>query len=123
VTRSLLEGRTLHEKNYGLGFRPEPLLYKVTTFERCFYEGCDDPVFATAELYVDDPPPGVKPYEQMLRRLPPRTWATAAFCLGHSEEVMQRGLDVLEDPDLWAPGRESPFMFPHPAKLLVQIGQ
>ena len=111
---------TLLEKRYGPGFRegPSPTVH-VRTYHRCAVDGCQDPVFGTAELYVDDVPPALDWYTRILARLTPLAWSTVPFCVHHLEDVVRRSNEVLEDPGIWAPGRENPYVLPRPPKVLT----
>lgn len=120
MTRSNLDGKTLMEKRSGAGARPDLLHYEVVTFQRCVVEGCESPNTCTMEWYVDDAPPTVDWLTRVLSRMFDRygrAWVTMPFCTGHGVAAMEYGLEYLEDPDLWAPGRESPAAFPHPLKI------
>lgn len=117
--RGNLDGKTLNEKKYGSGFRPEPSRMAVLNLGHCAAEPCPDPVFAEVETYVDDAPPRTDWYTTILSRVYGaglgRTWVRIPLCRGHSTDFLERSLQVLEDSDLWAPGRDNPFVFPHPA--------
>jgi len=110
---------TLNEKRYGKGFREGPsLTVYVQTYHRCAVEGCGDKVYGTCELYVDDLPPALDWYTKILSKLQPQQWNVVPFCFGHLEDAMKRSVQAIEEPDLWAPGRENPPVLPRPPKLV-----
>lgn len=113
-----MRGRTLDEKRYGPGFRPGPVLERVVTFDHCAAEPCADPVAGSIELYVDDVPPALDWYTRILAKLTPGAWTRTPFCIGHMQDVVHRSLDMMDEPDLWAPGRASPPVLQHPPKLI-----
>jgi len=110
---------TLNEKRYGEGFRegPSPQA-SVKTFKHCAIEGCGDRIYGTCELYVDDVPPALDWYTKMLSKLEPLHWNIVPFCFGHLEDVVKRSNEFMEEPDLWAPGRENPPVLPRPPKII-----
>lgn len=120
--RSNLDGLTLNQKRYGAGFREVPTRRAVLNLGHCAAEPCRDPVYAEVEAWVDDAPPPIDWYTQVLNKLAKvgleQVWVRVPFCRGHTEEFLARSLDVLDDADSWAPGRENPFVFPHPPKLV-----
>lgn len=120
MPRSLLNGKTLGEKRNGPGWRDyQTPQVGTVTFTQCFWsDDCGDPVEMVVEQSIDDHPPVIDAYTRMLAKLPVGAFVSAGFCMGHGEEVVQYGLQVLEDPDTWAPGRENPFVFPHPPKMI-----
>lgn len=114
---------TLDEKRYGPGFRPgpSPTVEPVRTYKHCAVDECPDPVWGTAELWVDDVPPMIDWYSKLLRVLKdkyPGAWVVTPFCHGHLEGVVQRSEELMENPDLWAPGRDNPPILPRPPKLV-----
>jgi hypothetical protein len=113
---------TLDEKRYGPGFRPGPSPQVVIkTYKKCAVENCDDPIYGTAELFIDDVPPAVDWYTTLLRKMVEKyshSWVTIPFCEGHLKEVIERAEEVIQEPGLWAPGRENPPVLPRPPKLL-----
>lgn len=120
--RTNLDGPTLAEKRYGKEYRAEVAQsFTVKSFEKCSFEGCTDRVECTMQVWVDDGPPAVDAVTRFLLKLFNkfgRAWVTAPFCIGHGMELAQYGLEYLDEPDLWAPHRESPPMFPQPVKML-----
>src|SRR5262245_28586243 len=117
-SRSLLDGKTLGEKRYGAGHRPERTHFVVLVFDHC--STCSNRCEFTMEVFVDDRPPGTHWFAQLLAKTwdagYQRAWVTLGFCAGHAQEAMQLALEVQTDTDLWAPGRENPYVFPHPLK-------
>lgn len=117
-----LRGKTLDEKRYGPGYRPVPSLTKVMRFDGCAVMDCTTPVHATIELYVDDAPPITDWYTKLLGAIyakHPNTYVRVGFCEPHMTEVVQRSVyDIAEDPDQWAPWRDSPPVLPRPPKLV-----
>ena len=86
-------------------------------------EGCTDPVYGSVELFVDDAPPILDWYTRLLSKLPARAWTAVKFCQGHLADVTQRSVyDMYDQPDLWAPWRESPPVLTHPPKLILPPG-
>lgn len=121
MTRSNLDGRTLGEKRNGAGYRPDLLHFDVISWDHCAIEGCEQRATSHMEVYVDDSPPVLDAITRLLARIFERYgrgWVDTPFCLDHGYEMLRYGLDYIEDPDLWAPGRENPPVFPHPLKLL-----
>jgi hypothetical protein len=113
---------TLNEKRYGEGFRegPSPSIF-VKSYKHCAVDTCDDPVYGTMEIFVDDAPVDVDWYSKLMRLLQekyPHAWVVTPFCKGHLEAVVRRATDVLDEPDLWAPGRNNPPVLPRPPKVL-----
>lgn len=114
-----LRGKTLGEKNFGEGFRPEKLHSVKAPWVGCAVEGCGDPLYGSVELFVDDRPPALDWYTKLLARLPERAYVTVRFCAKHLEDVVQRSVYEFQDePDLWAPWRASPPVLPRPPKLI-----
>lgn len=121
MVRSNMDGRTLAEKRYGKEYRPELAAAIVVTFDHCAADACSDPVGCTMEVYVDDSPPALDWVTRMLAKMYARygrAWITVPFCIGHGTAMMQAGLDYIDSPDLWAPHRENPPVFPHPLKMI-----
>lgn len=117
-----MRGKTLEEKRFGPGFRPILQTFQAIGIEGCGVEGCGDMPVGSVELYVDDYPQVVDWYTRILAKLPsPGAWWRVPFCLGHLEDVCQRSLDVQEEPDIWAPGRENPFVLLRPFTLFQPI--
>jgi hypothetical protein len=114
-----LRGKTLGEKRYGEGFRPEHLQTVKAPWAGCAVDGCADPVHGSVELFVDDTPPALDWYSKLLAKLPPRAYVECRFCAKHLEDVVQRSVYEFQDePDLWAPWRASPPVLPRPPKLI-----
>lgn len=113
-----MRGKTLAEKRYGDGFRPVPVLSEVVTFKHCAVGDCGDPVAGSIELYVDDTPPMLDWYSKLLGKLAPGVWTRMPFCVGHMQDVVHRSLDLMDEPDLWAPGRMNPPVLQHPPVLI-----
>lgn len=114
-----MRGKTLDEQRYGPGFRPWP--YHVSpagTYEQCAVDSCGDPVYAVATLYVDDHPPALDWYTRLLSKLELGADCEVPLCAGHSREVIERSEEMMDDPDLWAPGRENPPVLPSPPRLV-----
>jgi hypothetical protein len=110
---------TLDEKRYGPGFRPGPSPQVVIkTYKHCAVEACDDPVYGTAELFIDDTPPQLDWYTRLLAKLPLHSWIIIPFCQGHLKEVIHKAEEVIQEPGLWAPGRDNPPVLPRPPKIL-----
>jgi len=119
---------TLEEKRYGPGFRPGPSPTvepaPTITYRHCAVDECPDTVFGTAELWVDDVPPMLDWYSKLLKVLKdkyPGAWVVTPLCQGHLEGVVQRSEEMMESPELWAPGRENPPMLPRPPKILKGV--
>jgi hypothetical protein len=101
-------------------------MFKVLKFKRCavdLVKPCAGRVYGTMEVYVDDrPPTTVDWYSKLLMRVWEagygRTWVVLGFCQGHSSEMLKLAEEVLLEPDLWAPGRDNPPVFPHPLKVV-----
>jgi hypothetical protein len=109
---------TLLERKYGEGYRDTPHRKAVAPWHGCGVEGCGDPTYGSIEMYVDDVPPMMDWYSRILAKLPAGVWTTVGFCDAHLSEVVQRSVyELLEEPDLWAPGRSSPPVLTHPPKV------
>jgi hypothetical protein len=113
-----LRGKTLDEKRYGGGFRPEPVAFVRAPFAGCGVQPCTDPIYGSVEMFVDDSPPQLDWYSRLLAKLPARKWVRMGFCMRHLEDVVARSLDAMDEPDGWAPWRESPPVLLHPPELV-----
>jgi hypothetical protein len=116
----ILRGKTLVEKNYGPGFRPEPTLEENRVGVTCHLEACDSPTYGSIELFVDDAPPKLDWYTRLLASLPAHTWVRCGFCQSHLRDVTARSTDEMGEPDAWAPWRESPVLLVRSAQKLPE---
>lgn len=118
MTRGLLQGPTLKEKRYGAGFREEVLTFVSKAGDgTCAVSECKDPMYGMLEMFIDDQPPALDWYTRLLASLPERAWVNVPLCKGHAIDCAARSVEMLNEPDLWAPGRTNPAVFPHPLKL------
>ena len=117
----ILRGKTLAEKVYGPGFRPEGLSSVAAPFHGCGIEGCALRPGGSVEMYVDDHPPALDWYTRLLCRLPERSWVRVEFCVQHLGDVGRRSVEELDTPDAWAPWRANPPVFTRPPVLLPEL--
>lgn len=119
---------TLGEKQYGPGYRAIRYAAVKAPWTGCAAEvnaghPCNSEVYGSVEMYVDDYPPALDWYTRLLGKLPQNVWTTVRFCQSHLADVTQRSVyEAQDEPDLWAPWRENPFILTHPPKLLVPHG-
>lgn len=107
-----MRGRTLLEKRHGVGMREGPVQVTTAPWSGCGAEGCGSQPAGSIELYVDESMPIIDWYSRLLSKLPPRVWVRVAFCLQHLEAVVERGEEIMENVDSWAPGAVNPPVLP-----------
>ena len=120
MTRSNLDGPTLAEKRYGKEYRPDIARSVTVQSNICLMADCSALATCTIQVNVDDAPPPLDRVTRLLGFLHEkcgRAWVTVPLCMGHGKEVLNYGLEYIDNPDTWAPKRENPPMFPHPLKV------
>lgn len=72
---------------------------------------CRDQLHGSMEVFVDDPVPAMDDYNRLMRQIfsrYPKSWVRVHACAGHLQEMIQKAVEFMDNPDLWNPHIDNP---------------